>query len=206
MKTTFFNLDDAKRQRVMDAALEEFGFYGYERGSTDRIIRRSGISKGGLYEYIESKQDLFVYLVQEAYNSLYAYIQKQLDESGKPSRGGDLLDLVNHASRAALDFYLEHPPVVRLIASLASLTDPDVRQKVDSLFTEQFLELFGGADFSGLRFEPEKVLDLLKWLLIKTRNDYVAAAERFEDRAQIEEAYLADWNFILAVLRDGVYF
>ncbi len=189
----------------MEAALEEFGLHGYERGSTDRIIRRSGISKGGLYEYIESKQDLFVYVVHEAYRSLYDYIQKQLEESGQASEAPDLLELVGGASRAALRFYLEHPALVRLIASLATLTDPDVRSKVDGLFSDRFLELFGRADFSGLRFDREQVLDLLKWLLIKTRNDYVAAVERFEERTQVEQAYLADWDFILAVLRGGVY-
>lgn len=208
MKETFYHLDEDKRRRIEAAALEEFGRYGYERGSTDRIIRKSGISKGGLYEYISSKEDLFLHIVELAYGSLYDHIGSSLRMKGAvPS---DLLERFRAASASALSFYLKNPSVVRLLASIARIDDPDAKSRAEAIFGKRFLDLFGDADFSGLRFGPDRVLDLLRWMLIKTRNDFIAELERYEDGAdlpseKISSAYIADWEFILSVLSDGIY-
>ncbi len=203
MKATFYNLDEEKRRRVEVSAMEEFGTYGYERGSTDRIIRKSGISKGGLYEYIESKEDLFLHVVDIAYGALYDFIRGRLRSGG--GAPDDILLRVMAASTAALDFYLEHPTHVRLIASLATLNDPDAKAKSERVFGDQFQKLFGDADFSSVRFAKAQLLDLLRWLLVKTRNDFIAALEASENRETVSRAYLADWKFILSVLSDGIY-
>jgi len=183
--------------------MDEFGTYGYERGSTDRIIRTSGISKGGLYEYIESKEDLFLHVVEIAFTTLYEFIRSSLRARGGPP--ADILERVKASSAAALGFYLEHPPQVRLIASLATLNDPDAKAKTDRVFSEQFMRLFGDADFTLVRFPKEQLLDLIRWLLVKTRNDFITALEASDDRGTVSAAYLADWNFILSVLKDGIY-
>ncbi|MFA6504492.1 MAG: TetR/AcrR family transcriptional regulator [Treponemataceae bacterium] len=203
MKATFYNLDEDKRRRIETAAMEEFGTYGYERGSTDRIIRKSGISKGGLYEYIESKEDLFLHVVEIAYGALYDHITSGIRLGGGPPP--DILKRVMAASSAALGFYLENPLNVRLIASLATINDPDAKAKAERVFGDQFLKLFGDSDFSKVRFEKKQVLELLRWLLVKTRNDFISELESCDDSAEVSKAYLADWEFILSVLSDGIY-
>jgi AcrR family transcriptional regulator len=203
MKETFYKLDEEKRRRVEDAALEEFGQYGYERGSTDRIIRASGISKGGLYEYIESKEDLFLHIVSRAFGALYDHIISRLRSNGKAS--SEPLPLLRAASEAALDFYLENPAVVRLIASLSSIADPDARARSEAISRERFTGLFTEADFTRVRFGREEIIDLLMWMLVKTRSDFIAELQTPDDRERIRAAYLADWDFILSVLADGIY-
>lgn len=203
MKETFYKLDEEKRRRVEEAALEEFGQYGYERGSTDRIIRRSGISKGGLYEYIESKEDLFLHVVTRAFGSLYDHIGSRLRSRGVTT--ADPLILVRAASEAALDFYLGNPAVVRLIASLGTIADPDVRTRAAAISRGRFAGLFTDADFSAVAIGREEAIDLLTWMLVKTRNDFIAELESPDDREAIRTAYLADWDFILSVLANGIY-
>ena len=77
MKETFFNISEDKKRRVIDAALTEFASSGYEKTSLDAVISRAGISKGGLYEYIESKKDLFTFILNYAYEELFTYIQNK---------------------------------------------------------------------------------------------------------------------------------
>lgn len=203
VKATFYNLEEDKRRRIEAAALEEFSVHGYERGSTDRIIRGSGISKGGLYEYIDSKEDLFLHVVSQAFGALYDHIHSALRAAGGPP--ADILERVRSSSRAALEFYLSNPPIVRLLAHLAALGDPDTRAAADRIASLRFHELFDNADFASVRLPPDRVLGLLKWILVKTRNDFISEAERSEDRDEIARAYLADWDFMLSVLKDGIY-
>ena len=61
---TFFNLPEAKRQRLMDAVWEEFSTYPYAEASINRIIQAADISRGSFYQYFSGKQDVFSYLLQ----------------------------------------------------------------------------------------------------------------------------------------------
>ena len=61
-KDTFFNLDDIKRQRIVDAAIEEFGGLHYDKVTINGIVKSAGIPKGSFYQYFENKDDLYIYL------------------------------------------------------------------------------------------------------------------------------------------------
>lgn len=65
-KPTFFNLPAEKRDRFVDAALDEFAGNPYDQASVSAIVTRLGIAKGSVYQYFEDKFDLFSWLVEEA--------------------------------------------------------------------------------------------------------------------------------------------
>jgi AcrR family transcriptional regulator len=61
-KDTFFNLDEIKRQRIVDAAIEEFSRLHYDKVTINGIVNNAGIPKGSFYQYFENKDDLYIYL------------------------------------------------------------------------------------------------------------------------------------------------
>ena len=61
-KDTFFNLDEIKRHRIVDAAIEEFGGLHYDKVTINGIVKSAGIPKGSFYQYFENKDDLYIYL------------------------------------------------------------------------------------------------------------------------------------------------
>jgi len=61
----FMKLDESKRNRIINAAMKEFR-YGYKKASTDAIVKEAGISKGLLFHYFASKEQLYVFLVRYA--------------------------------------------------------------------------------------------------------------------------------------------
>ena len=67
--STFFHLSDSKRQRVMDAAWNEFTTYSYMDSSINRIIQSAEISRGSFYQYFSGKPDLFSYVLSTIYES-----------------------------------------------------------------------------------------------------------------------------------------
>lgn len=62
-KDTFFRLPSDKRQRIIDAALEEFHKVPYSQASINKIIKTADIPRGSFYQYFEDKKDLFHYLI-----------------------------------------------------------------------------------------------------------------------------------------------
>ena len=63
--STWFRLTVAKRERVLHAAMREFGEHGYSTGSLSTIAREAEISKGSLFQYFTDKQEFFAYVCDE---------------------------------------------------------------------------------------------------------------------------------------------
>lgn len=50
---------EVRRQYILDAALDEFSISGFEGATVERIARKAGITKAGLYAHFTSKEALF---------------------------------------------------------------------------------------------------------------------------------------------------
>lgn len=203
MKETFFNISDDKKRRVIDAALIEFASSGYEKTSLDAVITRAGISKGGLYEYIESKKDLFTYILTYAYEELFNYIQHK-----KPAAEDfpkDPLERTRSISSIAVDFYIQSPEIISFIVAASQVGDVIIRNYVLDVFDSYFLKLYETSDFSSAKFHKDQVLNLLKWLLVKTRNVFQESVVNGGEKNECKEKYLNEWKFYLSVLKDGMY-
>ena len=65
----FMALDEEKRERILNAAMHEF-LGGYKKASTDNIVREAGISKGLLFHYFGTKENLYNFLVDYAIDTV----------------------------------------------------------------------------------------------------------------------------------------
>lgn len=63
-KQTFFNLPEEKREKILQEVMVEFRDHAYDVASINRIVERSGISKGSFYQYFDDKEDVYFYLLQ----------------------------------------------------------------------------------------------------------------------------------------------
>jgi AcrR family transcriptional regulator len=57
--------DNAKRRQILDGARTVFMSQGFDAASMGEIARAAGVSKGTLYVYFESKEDLFEAIVHQ---------------------------------------------------------------------------------------------------------------------------------------------
>ena len=57
--------DNAKRRQIMQGAGEVFLAQGFDAASMGAIARQAGVSKGTLYVYFKSKEELFESIVEE---------------------------------------------------------------------------------------------------------------------------------------------
>ncbi len=204
MKPTFQNLPEEKKSKIIDACIAEFGEFGYAKSSTDRIIKRAGISKGGLYEYISRKEELFLFIVDYTYRQLYGYLEQRIHEQGI-ALPEDILERVRLVSELAIDFYLDHPQYVYLIVKTYQLYDESLEKSTKTIFIEQFLHIFGDADFSRVQYDKDRVVDLIMWLLLKTRYDFLIELKYNKDPGEVKRNYLKNWDFYLSILRTGIY-
>ena len=69
---------------IVAAALEVFAEKGFAAARLDEIARRAGVSKGALYLYYETKQDLFEAVVRDALAPNVAQVQQAVAAADLP--------------------------------------------------------------------------------------------------------------------------
>jgi AcrR family transcriptional regulator len=72
----FDKLEPARRDAILKVAAEEFAEHGFEAASYNRIIERSGLSKGALYYYFDDKEDLYVTVLKHALQRLVVPVEE----------------------------------------------------------------------------------------------------------------------------------
>jgi TetR/AcrR family transcriptional regulator, transcriptional repressor for nem operon len=65
MKTTAKRSPENTRQRILDAAFDEFYKNGFQGGSLNRIVDEAGTTKGAVFHHFKGKNDLGYAVVEE---------------------------------------------------------------------------------------------------------------------------------------------
>jgi len=77
-KETFFNLKEEKRERILRSAISEFRQWGFKGANIGRIAQSADVAKGSIYQYFNDKNELFVYCVTWAIESLLYKVKDQM--------------------------------------------------------------------------------------------------------------------------------
>jgi len=101
----FEKLEPALRHRILDAALKEFGSFGYGAASMNRLVKGAGISKGAIFKYFGTKAGLFDYV----YRSSLGEVKEQLRTVRDSSRSEPFFDRLEKVLRAGLNFTTQRP-------------------------------------------------------------------------------------------------
>jgi AcrR family transcriptional regulator len=75
----FEEIRESRKQQIMDAALELFAMQGYANCSIAQLASHSGISKGLMYNYFESKEALLVALIEDGMSGILEYFDPDHD-------------------------------------------------------------------------------------------------------------------------------
>ena len=204
MKQAFFQLFPEKQESILKAALAEFGANDFAAASLDRIVTAAGISKGGLYEYISSKEELYLYCMEQSWEALYQHIRNQVLASNAPLPA-DILQRFNYISQIAIEWYLQYPAMLGLIVRIARVPRDGLAVKAQEVFDKHFSEVFAGLECGHLAYPVEQLIDLLKWLLAKTRKDVLLEIEAGSSPEEVRAAYFREWEFFCSVLGKGIY-
>lgn len=95
--------DPQKVARIMQAACHAFATHGYAETKTETIAAAAQVSKGLLFHYYGSKQQLYLATVQQAMQTIMTTINPQF------ATPKDLVTLVVQGTRYKTEFGRTHP-------------------------------------------------------------------------------------------------
>ncbi|MDQ1240163.1 MAG: hypothetical protein QG577_2349 [Thermodesulfobacteriota bacterium] len=106
----FQSLQSEKRDRILQAALQEFAANGYRNASMNSIVKKAGISKGSLFWYFRSKDFLFGALVDSAVDQVKDSIRRVRTETS----GMLFFRRLEMFIKAGIRFIDDHPLLARI--------------------------------------------------------------------------------------------
>ncbi len=163
-KDTFFNLPEEKRQRVEEAAINEFADYNYESASVNRIVESAGIAKGSFYQYFEDKKDLYKHIMDIIVKKKLEYMSPTIANPFEI----DVFTLLREMYKSGLSFALSHPKLLDIGNKL--LLDPnheiykEVIKENKGKSDETFLLILQGAKNRG-EIRDDLDLEMASYLL-----------------------------------------
>lgn len=116
------------RQRILDGALKEFAANSYAEASLNNICNDNDISKGIIYHYFKSKDELYLLCVQECFDELTAY----LSDAVRTLSGGIEEHLRGYFD-ARLHFFSDNPLYLQLFCNAILNPPAHLRSAISKL-------------------------------------------------------------------------
>jgi len=168
------NLANEKKQRIINAALNEFADHDYDNASTNRIVEAADIGKGMLFYYFHSKKDLYYYLVDYSLDIVTEEFLNHIDESIT-----NFLERLKHISQIKLTYFWEYPEVnhfmgTHLLQESTNLPE-DLNKKLEKAIASGNEKMYHAhpETTTNIRddIDAEKAAQLMEWALIGYQQD-----------------------------------
>lgn len=169
----FLNHDDARRSRILEAALVEFAEKGYKKASTNAIVRSAEVSKGLLFHYFVSKDGLYVYLMEQAVKTINDELNENVNFHDK-----DVLARFLAATIQKVESYRKHPLFTKLFEKQNAVTDEKINEQVAAIMNkyakESYEKICSNIDYYVFRdnIQIDPALDIVKWTIDRISWDW----------------------------------
>lgn len=157
MNDKFFDLRKEKQDRMINGALKIFALNGYQKASTDDIVKEAGISKGLLFHYFGSKAGLYTFVYE--YSARYMAMELQRAIS---LRERDLFLLFAQIEEAKNVLLRNYPYMQKFLFGGEEISDDAIREGIKDytgMAEAAMDEALGRADYD--RLLPEADVELL---------------------------------------------
>jgi len=205
----FHALETEKKERIINAALDEIAQKGFKKASTNTIIKQAGISKGMLFYYFGSKEDLFDFLCE--YTIEFAK-REYIEKFAKNIKTRDFIERCRALSEVKNYAMTHYPKIIKFYESSFLPSNSEYFSKYSDSIQEIYHAvrdgLYDNIDYSLFRdgIAPEKTLVYIRWLTERYEKELT---DKLIDEGGMQrwdvDAAFDDYYGFLADLRRAFY-
>ena len=159
-----------KRDAIIDAAIKEFGENSYDAASVNRIISRSGTSKGTFYHYFKDKKALYFTIIGRSVEIKQEFLARMLAQMRVD--GNDFFDMMKAQTKIAAVFMRENPDLSKFGTQFLKEQGPirdEVFAKIVPEVSASFSDVIAAAVRNGNlsdRYPPDFVARIVSYLTV----------------------------------------
>ncbi len=181
INTRFYSLEKDKQERIINAALKEFARSGYERASTNVIIKEAEISKGSLFNYFNSKKELYLFLldyVAEMIEKIYAEVD--WNET-------DFFERMRQMGLVKFKIYKKFPQAFNFLRALAHEDAAEMKSEIKKIGKDLIVSGlergYKNIDWTKFRedIDREKMINIINWTMLSFAELHRDKVDSIED-------------------------
>lgn len=162
----FYRLEKEKQERIINAALKEFARNGYDKASTNEIVKEAEIAKGSLFSYFNNKKELYLFLLD--------YVMKLIDQiyAEVGWQETDFFARMRQLGAVKYKIYKKYPSAFNFLKTLAHEDAAEVKPVISKLKKEVVssgLERsYDNIDWTKFRddLDREKMIKIIDWTML----------------------------------------
>lgn len=175
-----------KRDDILDAALEQFSKYDYDRTSINSIIKNSDTSKGTFYHYFESKEALYLELIKLASQEKLKYLKEKNSVADTTNSVADttkdmsIFGLIKEQMENSIHFGLVNPNFAKFAVKVANETNTHIKDEAQAVIgssVSDYLKQLINNEISTGRIRDdlprEFILEIFVYMMTRF-NDFIA--------------------------------
>jgi AcrR family transcriptional regulator len=113
-RNTFERIPEEKRERFLREAARLFAEAGFDRTDMAELARRAQVAKGSVYDYFDSKEDLYLYVCRDGLERSRRAVYGEIDQHG------DVYRQLRHIFLQGMVFADTHPEYVAMYVNIAA--------------------------------------------------------------------------------------
>lgn len=164
MKIPFEKIDEEKRLRIINATIKEFSEKGYDRASTNEIVKNAGISKGILFHYFKNKNELYMYMYNSSIKLLIEEYFEKIDFNEK-----DFLKRVSSIIKLKIVLMEQHPEIFDFLIKSIYIENVEIKAMLDNnnknMFEDMMGKIYSDIDYSIFKdgIDLQKAMSIIMW-------------------------------------------
>ncbi len=209
MDDRFKDINESRKDKIINSALKEFAKNKYSKSSTNNIVKRAGISRGLLYHYFESKKDLYYFLVDYSTDLIEREVNSNVDWKVK-----DIFERIKQMIIIKISIFEKYPFIVEFLTMAVSnsKSDPEImddntdfqdKYKNAKVYEDVYNE---NIDYSLFKdnINLEKALNIIKWTMDKYSEEI--QKQILQGESEIDYDKITDEiNEYISLLKDNFY-
>lgn len=194
MSVKLLDLEPQRRDAVLNAALKEFALRGFDKASTNVIAKEAGISKALMFHYVNSKQELFLFVYQYFSDMLDKEYFARMDFSVK-----DIFDRLRQSYILQINLLKKYPWIFELSRLSMATSSDEINKAIDDRAKKVHFScddpIFDRIDVSRFRgdLDIDQCKQLIRWSNIGFTNQVL-------EELRSQQAQSIDYEHIVTTI------
>ena len=198
-KNTFFNIDQFKRDRIIENAIKEFANNHYDKASINKIIKESDIAKGSFYQYFKNKQDLYNYLIDLIREKKLEYVTNTMIKPQEYS----FFDVLADMNKVAVKFAKTNENLQKITNRLTQDREHFIYKEI--LARNRSTAISGYKDLIRLGIKRGEIkesinIDLTANIIYALNKDFVEYCLEMNDQVELDDLIIS----FIEMLKSGI--
>lgn len=200
-------IPEDKKEKIIEVSLKEFAEKGYDKASTNTIVKESGISKGLLFYYFENKKNLYLYIVDYCMDMVMGRFEKSTE-----TMSNDFFKRVMEFGLMKIEIANQYPYIYDVVfEAFINIPDPvksEMEEKYAEIIKKTMPIVMSNIDYSMFRCDIDinKVIEYIFLAFEGIQKKYITQYKgKKEDIISNMGEIMKEYDLYIEFMKNGVY-